>query len=186
MKRCIITGIILCALCGQAYGAAVREINLEGMCSSAGKIFWGRCASVETQDKALVYTFTAHRMLKGGSTDTVSLRMHKAASMYARAPHFTAGQEVLLFLYPESTAGYSSPVGFGQGVFMVSDAGGGKKTVVNEQGNTRLLKGMNMEKYCPGSTLPGVRQCSLQGAGALRHEELMELISRIISEGRVQ
>ena len=107
MKRCIITGILLFVLCSHAHGAAVRELNLEGLCRSAGTIFWGVCTGVETQDEALVYTFAAHRMLKGGSADTVTLRMHKAASMYARAPRFAEGQEVLLFLYPESDLGYS-------------------------------------------------------------------------------
>ena len=183
MKRCILTGIIICALCSQAHGAAVRELNLEGLCRSAGTIFWGRCTSVETQDEALVYTFAAHRMLKGGSADTVLLRMHKAASMYARAPRFTSGQEVLLFLYPESSLGYSSPVGFGQGFFNVMTASGGEKTVANERGNSRLFKGMDMEKFCPGSTLPGIRQCSLRGTGALRHQEFMELLMQIIAGG---
>jgi hypothetical protein len=183
MKRYILTGIIFCALCSQANGAAVRDLNLEDLCRGAGKIFWGRCAGVETQDEALVYTFGALRMLKGGPADTVTLRMHKAASMYARAPRFTAGQEVLLFLYPESDLGYSSPVGFGQGVFRIAATGSGEKTAVNERGNSRLFKGMNMEQLCPGATFPGIRQCSLSGTGALRHEEFMELIRQIIAGG---
>ena len=185
MKRYIITAIILCALCSQAHGAAVRELNLEGLCRSSGKIFWGVCTKVETQDQALVYTFASHRMLKGGSTGTVTLRMHKAASIYARAPQFTAGQEVLLFLHPESNLGYSSPVGFGQGVFKVSNKSDGDKTVANERGNSHLFKGMNMEKFCPGQALPGIRQCSLAGVGSLRHQEFMELIRQIIA-GEVQ
>ena len=181
MKRCIITGIILCALCSQANGAAVRELNLEALCRSAGTVFWGVCTKVETRDTALVYTFKPYRILKGGSGDTVTLRMHKAASMYARAPRFAEGQEVLLFLYPESDLGYSSPVGFGQGVFMVSSTSGGDKTAINEHGNTRLFKGMNMEQLCPGSTFPGIRQCSLRGSGELLHQEFMELIQKIIT-----
>jgi hypothetical protein len=184
MKRCIITGILLFALCSQAHAAAVRELNLEGLCRSAGTILWGVCTGVETQDEALVYTFAAHRMLKGGSADTVTLRMHKAASMYARAPRFAEGQEVLLFLYPESDLGYSSPVGFGQGVFRIAAAGSGEKTAINERDNCRLFKGMNMEKLCPGATFPGIRQCSLTGGGALRHQELMELIQKLITEKR--
>jgi hypothetical protein len=182
MKRFAITCVILLAWCSLARGAAVRELNLEDLCSKAGKIFWGVCIGAETQGDALVYTFRPHRILKGDSGDTVTLRMHKAASMWARAPQFTAGQDVLLFLHPESNPGYSSPVGFGQGVFMVAaPAGGGEKTAVNEQGNRRLFKGMNMEQLCPGATFPGIRRCSLSGAGAIGHQEFMELIQKIIA-----
>ena len=184
MKRFIMAVIMLCALCSQAHGAAVRELNLEGLCRGAGKIFWGVCSKVETQDQSLVYTFSSHRMLKGGSADTVTLRMHKAAGLYARAPRFTAGQEVLLFLYPESSLGYSSPVGFGQGVFMVSNTGAGEKTVLNERGNSGLFKGMNMEQLCPGATFPGIRQCSLAGGGSLRHQDLLDSIQKLITEKR--
>ena len=40
-----------------------------------------------------------------------------------------------------------------------------------------------MEKLCPGATFPGIRQCSLAGGGALRHQELMELIAELITAG---
>ena len=186
MKRCVITGILLFVLCSHAHGAAVRELNLEGLCRSAGTIVWGVCTGVETQKAALVYTFAANRMLKGGAARTVTLRMHKAASMYARAPRFEEGQEVLLFVYPESELGYSSPVGFGQGVFMVSNLSGGDKTVANERGNSRLFKGMNMEKLCPAATFPGIRKQSAEGAGPLGHRELIDLIAVIVAGRQVQ
>ena len=184
MKRCILAGILFCALCSHAHAAAMREVNLEGLCRSAGTIVWGVCTGVETQDEALVYTFAARRMLKGAADGTVTLRMHKAASMYARAPRFAEGQEVLLFLHPESDRGYSSPVGFGQGVFMIAPNGSGERTAVNERGNSRLFRGMNMEKLCPGAAFPGIRQCSIAGGGALRHQELMELIAKLLTEKR--
>jgi hypothetical protein len=186
MKRYILTGLLLCALCSHAHGAAVRELNLEGLCRSAGKIVWGVCTGAETRDDALVYTFSARRMLKGDAAGTVTLRMHRAASRYALAPRFVEGQEVLLFLHPESDRGYSSPVGFGQGVFMVARAAGGETTAANARDNSRLFKGMNMEKFCSGATFPGIRQCSLAGGGALRHQELMDLIAVIVAGRQVQ
>jgi hypothetical protein len=183
MRRCIITGMLLCMLCSYAHGAVVRDANLEDLCSGAGKIFWGRCTGAETLGTDLVYTFAAYRVLKGGSGVTVTLRMHKAASMYARAPQFAEGQEVLLFLHPESDRGYSSPVGFGQGVFTVAEQGG-KKTALNERGNRHLFRGMNMERLHVGSALPGIRQCSLDGGGAVPHQELMDVISDFITKKR--
>jgi len=183
MKRCIITGILLCVLCSHAHGAVVRDVNLEGLCRGAGRIFWGRCTGAETQGADLIYTFAAYRMLKGSAGDTVTLRMHKAASMYARAPRFAEGQEVLLFVYPESELGYSSPVGFGQGVFTVI-AQGGEKRAVNERGNRHLFKGMNMERLCRGDAFPGIRQCSSTGSGALLHQEFMDVIRKLNTEKR--
>ncbi len=123
--------------------------------------------ALKPRTHALVYTFSAHRMLKGDAADTVTLRMHRAASMYARAPRFVEGQEVLLFLYPESDLRILARRSVsGRGCSWLQTLRGGEKTVANERGNSRLFKGMNMEKICPGATFPGIRQRSLDGAAA--------------------
>ena len=181
MKKYVLTAFFIFALAATAQAAAVRDLNLEDLCSSAGKIFWGVCTGVEKKDAELVYTFKANRFLKGGPADTVTLRMHRLASMYARAPKFTKGQEVLLFLHPESKLGYSSPVGFGQGVFMVSKSGA-ETTAGNERNNRLLFKGMNMEHLCPGTTFSGIKHCSMTGAGSLRHQELMDFIEKLVEK----
>lgn len=179
MKKCLLTALFLFVLAAGARAAAVRDLNLEDLCRGAGRIFWGVCTGVQANDADLVYTFKAHRFLKGGSGGEVTLRMHRLASTYARAPQFVKGQEVLLFLHPESRLGYSSPVGFGQGVFMVSE-NGAEAMAANERNNRLLFKGMNMDRLCPGSSLSGIRQASMTGAGPLRQRELMELIEKIV------
>jgi hypothetical protein len=181
MKKYILTALLAVALAAGAQAAAVRDLNLEDLCRGAGRIFWGVCTAVQASDAELVYTFKAHRFLKGGPGDTVTLRMHRLASTYARAPQFSKGQEVLLFLHPESRLGYSSPVGFGQGVFLVSK-NGAEATAANERNNRLLFKGMDMERLCPGTTFSGIKQCSMTGAGSLRHQELMGLIQKIIEK----
>ena len=181
MKKYILTALFVFVLATGARGAAVRDLNLEDLCRGAGKIFCGVCTGVETRDAELLYTFKAQRFMKGGPGDTVTLRMHRLASMYARAPKFIKGQEVLLFLHPESKLGYSSPVGFGQGVFMVSK-NGAETTAANERNNRLLFKGMDMERLCPGSSFSGIKHCSMTGAGSLRHQELMDLIQKIVEK----
>jgi hypothetical protein len=176
--------ILLACLCwlawGQAaQGAAVREMNLEQLCSHAATIFWGRCTAVQDDGAELVYTFRPHRFLKGGPSDAVTLRMHRMAALYAQAPRFAQGQEVVLFLYPESRKGYSSPVGFGQGVFDVADGGGAAKTVVNGRGNRGLFKGMDLQARFAGPAFTGLKQAGPH-PGALGHEPFMNAVARTV------
>ncbi len=179
MKRISLAALLVFTLAGAALAAAVRDMNLEDLTRSAGTIFWGVCTGAETRDSEMVYTFRAHRFLKGGPGDTVKLRMHRVASTYARAPKFARGQEVLLFLYPASKLGYSSPVGFGQGIFMVS-RGGPEATAANENNNRLLFKGMNMDRLCAGAKFSGIKHCSMTGAGSVRHQELMDFIEKLL------
>lgn len=181
MKACMATALLVLALAAGAQAAAVRDMNLEDLCRGAGTIVWGVCTGAETSDAELVYTFRARRFLKGGPGDTVTLRMHRLASTYARAPKFTRGQEVLLFLHPESKLGFSSPVGFGQGVFRVTKNGTGVEAA-NERNNRLLFKGMNMERLCAGTAFSGMKQCSMTGAGSLRLPELMDFIEKIVGQ----
>ncbi len=181
MKKCMIAVLSVFVLAAAAQAAAVRDLNLEDLCRGAGRIFRGVCTGVETSDTELVYTFKARRFLKGSPGAEVTLRMHRLASTYARAPQFLKGQEVLLFLHPESRLGYSSPVGFGQGVFRMSKSGN-ETMAANGRNNRLLFRGMNMDRLCPGATLSGIRQASMTGAGPLRQRELMVLIEKIVKD----
>ena len=53
---------------------------------------------------------------------------------------FLAGQELVLFLYPESNLGLTSPVGGGQGTFRVSRDPSGRSFVLNIFGNQGLFE----------------------------------------------
>lgn len=181
MKTCMTTALLVLGLAAGAQAAAVRDMNLEDLCRGAGTIVWGVCTAAETRDAELVYTFRARRFLKGGPGDTVTLRMHRLASTYARAPKFVRGQEVLLFLHPESRLGYSSPVGFGQGVFRVTKSGA-EVEAANERNNRLLFRGMDMERLCSGAAFSGMKQCSMTGAGGLRLQELMEFIATVVKQ----
>ena len=56
------------------------------------------------------------------------------------APRYVEGEEVVLFLYGDSRAGFTSPVGLGQGKFSVVRDKHGQRLALNEHGNRGLLE----------------------------------------------
>ncbi len=144
--------VLLCAAPLQA--SQVRSIDLEQMTQRAARIFSGRC--IETGvvfDPVLgrevtVATFRVHRAVKGVTGDTVTVRMDSgggATDAPAGIPVFRTGEEVVLFLYGESTLGLSSPVGLGQGRFKVVTDKQGRRLALNDFGNRNLLTGLRPE-----------------------------------------
>jgi hypothetical protein len=63
-------------------------------------------------------------------------------------PTYDVGQEVTLFLYPESQYGFTSPVGGEQGKFSLrADPQTGQKVVTYGLGSTKLFEGIGVEKF---------------------------------------
>jgi hypothetical protein len=57
---------------------------------------------------------------------------------FAGLPAYRVGEEVVLFLYPTSNVGFTSPVGGLQGKFLIQRLPGRPATVVSEGGNPAL------------------------------------------------
>ncbi len=125
-----------------AWATMVIPMGLKDMTHDAGKIFVGECLDryegidenhlpatytrwhvlqalkgVQTEDRFLVKMFgvdqpTLH--VREGETALIPLR-----SWNALVGSFQPGEKYLLFLYPESGLGFTSPVGGGQGKFQV-------------------------------------------------------------------
>jgi hypothetical protein len=98
-------------------------------------------------------------------------------------PRFTPGERVVLFLYPESRLGLTSPVGLGQGRLSILRDKQGQDVAASPLGNRELLRGLSAdagERLGPevrqggeqrmlplGSLLDGIRRLSHDGrAGA--------------------
>jgi len=65
-------------------------------------------------------------------------------------PVYHVGEEVVLFLYPESEYRFTSPVGGGQGKFNLRpDPQTGERVVTNALNNVRLFEGIGTEKLSP-------------------------------------
>lgn len=138
--------VLLVAGLGRVGASQVRPINLEEMSRSAERIFSGRCTAIETTldpDLGLdvtVATFEVERTARGAHTRTLTIRF--LGGEVPGLPRFREGEEVVLFLYGESSRGLTSPVGFGQGKFTVHRDKTGRPFVANEIGNRNLFHGL--------------------------------------------
>lgn len=103
----------------QAHGTTVLPLDLAEMTRQAGKIFVGRTVGVEPflDEGGLPSTYLRFRVITGlkgtrnGEGVFVKIYGTEASS------RFRIGTDTLLFLYPESSLGFTSPVGAGQGCF---------------------------------------------------------------------
>jgi hypothetical protein len=178
---------LLCTWHSEASGATVKAMNLEEICKMAGTIFSGVCTQVATvhepaiQGDVLVYTFEADRILKGRQSESVVIRMHRRLAVYARAPKFEVGEKVVLFLYPASDLGFTSPVGFGQGKFYIIESTDGGRTVVNENQNENLFRGMVESQRAARAVKPErIRSLQEKGSGPIGYEEFMGLVELLV------
>lgn len=181
MKRFTLGILLILLLQAPAHGAIIKELNIEQLCSQASTIFSGVCIERGTDGPSVLrFSFTVLQMIKGQPADIITIRMHKTAADIARAPVYTVGEEVILFLYPESSQGFTSPVGFGQGRFLVSLGAAGDKVVANERNNLNLFKGMDSRRY--EKTAPSLAKTTLLTAspGPLGYVDFMALIKALV------
>jgi len=194
-----LAGCLLLTLPVQA--GQIRTVNLEELTVRADRIFAGRCLETEIvahpQLGAVTrVTFEVERAVKGdlGATLTIEVMAGgagRAASGFTAldVPRFAPGERVVLFLYPDSSMGLTSPVALGQGKFSVLRDKEGRELAVNALGNRDLLRGLSTEaKEGAGASLEpwdekrGIPPQSLLDAA----EELVELDARVkaVEEGR--
>ena len=135
----------------------IRSLNLEELTGRADRIFAGRCLETEVVSHPQLgavtrVTFEVERAIKGdlGSTLTVevvgaSARPNVSTFTALDVPRFAPGERVVLFLYPDSSLGLTSPVALGQGKFSVLHDKEGQELAVNALGNRDLLRGLSTE-----------------------------------------
>lgn len=141
---------------GMLFATQVRQLNLEQLTRSAGKVFHGRCLEVRVGTdsqlgQTVTYaTFVPYRSMKGEVHGKLTLKFLGKQTPDAAPgeategiPRFEEGEEVVLFLYPESARGLTSPVGFGQGKFKVVKGKDKKLQAINGFSNERLLDGIS-------------------------------------------
>lgn len=157
-KLLILLGIGFAVLFHPTEASTFRRLNLEQIVSRAGRIFRGRC--IETQvaiDRDLrqtvtFVTFVPDRTIRGGAASSGKITIELLGDQSASArpgesiegiPRFTEGEEVVLFLYPPSAHGLTSPVGAGQGKFRIVHDKQGRVVAANQYANERLLDGLS-------------------------------------------
>ena len=133
-----------------------RAVNLAEMTSTAGRIVHGKVVEIREgqhpKNEQMAVTFVkveVTEMLKGESAREVTfMQFGSSHQQYvAHLPKYSVGEEVVLFLYPESKLGLTSPVGEGQGKFVVrDDVRTGKRVLRNEQLNRSLFARLDTAK----------------------------------------
>lgn len=103
--------------------------GLAQIVSPAGLIFSGRVTSVNRSDPAsgerngsTAITFQVEQAIRGVAAG--DLTIHEWAGLWARGERYRVGERVMLFLFPPSKLGFTSPVAGPQGRFNIDRYGG--------------------------------------------------------------
>jgi hypothetical protein len=105
------------------------------------------------------------------------------AGKYSTA-EYQVGQELVLFLYPESQYGLTSPVGAGQGRFRVLRDASGGALIVNEAGNRGLFENVAASAKQSGVTLSGAEQRMLARPGPVELSTFLGLAKRFATRSQ--
>jgi hypothetical protein len=169
----------------------VVAVGIEEMVARADRIFVGRCVEARSEVDAAHgvvatrYTFSVSRSVKGQVGGTVTFRQYggqagKRRTAVAGVPVYRLGEEVVLFLKPDSEWGLTSPVGMFQGRYGVAtDAASGRRTVVQDA-YAPHLSGEALSRAARALSKP-VR---LSREGRMDLEDFVGLIEGMVKGGR--
>lgn len=128
-------------------------MNLQEITKASGKIFAGRCVDAEEIENdpesklpVVKYTFKVTESVKGiGGKETISFKQWQPT---IRENSYDVGKKYVLFLYPNSERGLTSPVGLLQGQFQVEEKGfiRRKEVVKNKVNNRGLNRNLSTQK----------------------------------------
>jgi hypothetical protein len=176
--------------------AISRHVNLNELTAGAGCVVHGRIAEVRSgvhpDYNHIAVTFVTLEVveaLKGEAAGRITF-MQFAGATQGRAhnyhlPKYTAGEEVVLFLYPASRYGFTSPVGEGQGKFLVSnDPRTGRRALMNERGNRLLFEPLKTEKAMSRLKLSAAERALIaQSNGAADFDAFRSLVRKLAAGG---
>jgi hypothetical protein len=161
--------------------------SLKEMAASAGTVVTGRVVEVREgrhpqypNVKVTYITMTVEDTLKGQANRQTQHTFMQfggaAARLVHELPTYHLGEEVVLFLYPESQYGFTSPVGGSQGQFSVrTDPRTGERVVTNGLNNIKLFEGIDVETLSPAE-----RQVVQRGSGPVNYRTFASLIKKLI------
>ncbi|MBI2083749.1 MAG: hypothetical protein HYT76_09340 [Deltaproteobacteria bacterium] len=115
------------------FAASVLPLGLKKITEEAAIIFVGHCVgySHELDESGFPTYWVQYQIEEGvkGVRDRETLWVKRFD--FQKAPVCSKTEEVVLFLYPESRAGFTSPIGFGQGQFSVETGESWRKQVTS-------------------------------------------------------
>jgi len=131
--------------------AQTSPLTLEQIVSASGFIFSGKVASVWSERDAatgfiVTYsTVAVDEAVRGVNANRFTFKQYggsyKGQNVFvADMSYFTAGEEVVAFLYPLSKLGLTSPIGVAEGKWTIQrDPATGKKFVAGNLNATKIL-----------------------------------------------
>lgn len=196
MKRPMAYGLALAiALLGLKVPAQVLEATLAELVAEAGTIVAGRVVEVRqgrhpdyrnivvtfvTLDVAEAFKDTGGKVQPGARPRLTFMQFGNPRTLPIHdLPLYRPGEEVVLFLYPESQYGFTSPVAGGQGKFIIErDLRTGTRRVVNGINNSNLLRGLEAERL----GLSSMERAALgHTRGALPYDLFASLVRKLVS-----
>lgn len=119
--------------------SSVVPVDLETMSVKSGKIFHGKCVSVNVKEDergltSTEVTYDVIRSVKGEVGESVTFKVFGHVNYYP-------GKEDVLFLYKESPWGFTSPIGLWQGEFPVVREGGNPKLLRKSRAYKNAIRG---------------------------------------------
>ena len=180
LKRLLFAALTTLAVALPAHAASVLPLYFEEIVDKAKTVFQGTCIAnrserdAETGMVVTYTTFSVQDVLKGkpGFTHTIKQAGGQLADgsyewKMEGVPKFTVGGNYVVFLPGVSSAGFSSPVGLGQGRFsVVADADGAQVT------NGRDFK--EMTSRIAARDLPQAAKSKLDRSGSVKRMGLDE------------
>jgi len=187
-------------LCSARPAAAIgRRLDLATMTKQAGTIVTGRIVGLRegrhpryNHIRVLNVTVQVSEMIKGTGASQFTFMQFggrataagsgKSLSMAQSLPDLPAyrvGEEVVLFLYPASHVGFTSPVGGDQGMFLVRRQQGQPTTVVSEGGNQSLAA----DRPVPSRLSPSQQKLLQHPGSALDYKTFVGTVKSLAKGG---
>jgi len=189
VRRTPVVTLLACTLLcfSLAHASRIRPINLEEMALRADRIFLGRCTGVQVErdpdlGQMVTYaTFVTRRTVKGSANGKVTIKLlgdqvedGGPGRGIEGAARFREGEEVVLFLYGDSGRGLTSPVGLGQGKFVVFEDKQGKRLALNAFGNETLFRNLS-----PGTRRKLGDLSTRPARGGIDPDALLDMVERL-------
>jgi len=174
---------VLVLLQAPLHAASTRALGLRDMVERAGRIFLGQCVERTVSTDAATgipvttYTFRVVTSIKGVSGERTTFRIPGTPEhpFLDGLAVFEPGETALLLLYPESPAGFSTPLGLDQGRFRLIEREGRGTEVVNGRGNARVLTDV------PAELLPK-RDPASQREQRLELDVVLDVVRSLVAE----
>ncbi len=185
--------LLLSILAGSAEASQIRPLNLDQMSRRADRIFAARCVSVRTEEDPRLgqpvtfVTLTVTRRAKGDAHGQVTIKLLGRQDARERdrgevdgLPRFAPGEELILFLYGDSSRGLTSPVGFGQGKFVIIPDKQGRRLAINAFANRFLLGGLDQH----AARRLGASYARWKGRPDIPADDLLDMVQTLLGEAQ--